>query len=285
VTTDHDLQLGFFGANVGAMASPGAGEVAALAESLGYRSLWVAEHVVLPKPRADRPPLDPDWPMADPLLSLAYLAACTSTIRLCTGVLVATQRQPVRLAKEAATLDVLSEGRFVMGMGLGHIDLEFAVLGVPKKDLRARFRENVRAMLSLWNDDSPEFSGEFVSFSGVDAFPRPRTPGGPPLVMGGYAPAALEDAARWATGWYGFGLPPEEAGGFVTDLRRRVEEAGRDPERFQISITPRTRLSPELVQAYRAAGVDQLVVSTESRDLDGVRRRLEHNAPARLGIS
>ncbi len=103
--------------------------------------------------------------------------------------------------------------------------------------------------------------------------------------MGGYAPAALEDAARWAAGWYGFGLPPQEAAVFVADLRRRVQEAGRDPRHFRISITPRMRLTPELVQEYRAAGVNQLVVSTEARDLDGVRRRLEHNAPARLGIT
>jgi probable F420-dependent oxidoreductase len=279
-----DIKLGFFGANVGGMASPACGEVAAFAESLGYASLWTGEHVVLPRPRTDRPPLEPDWPMAEPLLTLSFIAARTTTIELCTGVLLATQRQPVRLAKEAATLDVLSGGRFVLGLGTGHIPLEFEVLGVPTEHKRARLRECLDALQVLWNDEAPEYSGEFVSFSGVDAYPRPVTPGGPRIVMGGYAEAALDDAATRAHGWYGWGLTPEECLEFVPRLRARVAEAGRDPERFEVSLTPRARLTTDLVDEYRRAGVDQLVVTVEAPDADGVRRRLEYNAPKRLGV-
>src|SRR5215211_6583914 len=95
------MRLGFFGANVGGMASPQALEVAQFAEALGYASIWAGDHVVLPKPRREKPPLDPDWPMADPLLTLSYIAGGTRHLRLATGVLVATQYQPVRLAKQA----------------------------------------------------------------------------------------------------------------------------------------------------------------------------------------
>jgi len=279
-----NIKLGIFGGNVGALASPRSGEVATYAEELGYASLWTAEHIVLPRPRQERPPLDPDWPIAEPLLSLSYLAACTSTIKLCTGILVATQRHPVRLAKEAATLDILSRGRFVLGVGIGYLRQEFDVLGIPRTNKRERFREYLDVLNVLWNEDEPAFNGQFVSFEGIDAYPRPMTHGGPPLVMGGYADAALDDAAQRASGWYGFGLAPDDARSVINKLREKVERAGRDPDEFEVSLTPRIRLTPKLVERYREAGVDQLVVSVETNDFDGTRRRLDYNAPAALGI-
>ena len=278
------MRLGYFGGNVGGMASPRALEVAQLAESLGFASIWVGEHVVLPKPRRDKPPLDPDWPMADPLVQLSFLAAATTDIRLCTGVLMATQHQPVRLAKQAATLDVLSQRRFVMGLGLGYLDLEFEVLGLPTTQRRARYRECIEAMKSLWTDESPSFDGDFVSFSGVDAHPKPSTPGGPPLVMGGYADAALDDAARFGSGWYGFGLLPDATKDVVDRLHTRLRAAGRDPREFEVFMTPRVRLDRTLIKEYERAGVTELVVSAEARDIAGIKRRLELNAPAAHGV-
>jgi probable F420-dependent oxidoreductase len=266
------------------MASPRALEVAQLAEALGYSSIWAGEHVVLPKPRREKPPLDPDWPMTDPLIQLSYLAAGTEHIRLATGVLVATQHQPVRLAKQAATLDVLSAGRFMMGLGLGYLDLEFDVLGLPATQKRSRFRECLGAMKALWTEESPQFDGQFVSFSGVDAHPKPSTPGGPPLIMGGYADAGLEDAARYGSGWYGFGLMPDATREVVDRLVARLEAHDRDPGTFEIFMTPRARLDAAVIEQYERAGVTELVVSAESLDLDGVKRRLEINAPANRGV-
>lgn len=278
------MRLGFFGANVGGMASPEALEVARFAEALGYASLWTGDHVVLPKPRREKPPLDPDWPMADPLVTLSFIAGGTHHIRLCTGVLVATQYQPVRLAKQAATLDVLSAGRFVMGVGLGYLETEFDVLGVPYSDRRPRFRECLQAMSALWTQESPEFTGRFVSFSGVDAHPKPSTPGGPPLVMGGYAAAALEDAARFGQGWYGFGLTPEATKDVVNALRAQLQAHDRDPDAFEIFMTPRMRLDEGLIDEFRQAGVTELVVSAESNEVDGIKRRLERNSPLTHGV-
>lgn len=278
------MRLGYFGGNVGGMASPQALEVAAFAESLGYASIWAGEHVVLPKPRQDKPPLDPDWPMADPMIQLAYLAAATQHIRLSTGVLVATQHQPVRLAKQAATLDVLSRGRFMMGLGLGYLDLEFEVLGLPATQKRARFRECVGAMRALWTEESPVFSGQHVSFSGIDAHPRPSTPSGPPLIMGGYADAGLDDAAEHGSGWYGFGLTPDATREVVERIATRLEARGRDPRAFEIFMTPRVRLDGAVIEEYEQAGVTELVVSAEALDIDGVKRRLELNAPQAHGV-
>lgn len=278
------MKLGFFGANVGAMASTAAGGLAARAEELGYHSLWTGEHMVLPKPRLDKPPLDPDWPMADPLVTLGYLAAHTERLELCTGILVLTQRNPVQLAKEAATVDVLSGGRLVLGVGVGYLAAEFRATGVPMERRRARFREHLAAVRALWTMKDPEFQGEFVSFDGIDAYPRPVRSGGPPVVLGGATSAALKEAVELGAGWYGFGHTPAEAARARAEMVRHADVIGKDITSFRTTVTPRVRLNAELVKDYEAAGVDQLVVSVEADTVDGVRRRLELNAPARLGM-
>ncbi len=278
------MKLGVFGVNVGAMASTAAGALARMAEDLGYDSLWAAEHMALPKPRRSTPPLDPDWPMADPLVMLGHLAAFTSRVELCTGVLILPLRQPIQLAKEAATLDVLCGGRLVLGLGLGYLPEEFTAAGVPTADVRRRFREHLRALQSLWTMESPSFRGEFVEFAGIDAYPRPVQTGGPRLVLGGHSPQALRDAAEFGGGWYGFGCTPEEAGRAREQIRRHADEIGRDLSDFRITVTPPVQLTAGLAEGYARAGAQQVVVSVESRTVDGVRRRLEKNAPGRLGF-
>ncbi|XVQ07553.1 TIGR03619 family F420-dependent LLM class oxidoreductase [Spirillospora sp. CA-255316] len=279
------MKLGFFGANVGGMVSRHAGELAARAEGLGYHSLWTGEHLVLPKPRRPKPPLEPDWPMADPMVTLGHLAAHTERIALCTGILVATLRQPVQLAKEAATVDVLSGGRLVLGVGVGYVPQEYRAMGVPMERRRARFREHIGALRALWTMADPAFHGEFVTFDGIDAHPRPVRPEGPPLVLGGATATALRDAAELGSGWYGFGHTPEQAAQAREVIVRHAESVDRDLKGFEITVTPRVRLSPELAERYRAAGVSQLVVTVEADTPDGVRRRLDHNAPANLGLA
>ncbi|MFJ8001281.1 LLM class F420-dependent oxidoreductase [Streptomyces sp. NPDC096310] len=279
------MKLGFFGANVGGMVAREAGEVAAYAEELGYHSLWTGEHLVLPSPRQQKPPLDPDWPMADPLVTLGFLAAHTERMQLCTGIVVATLRQPVQLAKEAATVDVLSGGRLVLGAGVGYLDVEYRAMGVPKERRRARFREHLQALKALWTMKEPAFHGDFVSFDGIDAHPRPVSPDGIPLVLGGASNTALQDAAELGSGWYGFGQTPAQVAQARSIIVEQAEQFGRDLTGFEITVTPRARLTPELVEEYRTAGVTQLVVTVESDTLEGVRRRLDFNAPGRLGAS
>jgi probable F420-dependent oxidoreductase len=278
------MKLGFFGANVGGMVSREAVRVVARAEELGYHSMWTGEHMVLPKPRQEKPPLEPEWPMGDPLVTLAHLAAHTERMELCTGILVLTLRGPVQLAKETATLDVLSGGRLVLGIGAGYVEPEFRAVGVPLERRRARFREYVAALRALWTMETPVFDGEFVQFDGVDAYPRPVQSGGPRLVLGGAGPLALKDAAELGTGWYGFGQTPEQVAEAREVMQRHAESVGRDFSDFEIVLTPRARLDTELVRAYAKAGVGQLVVSIEDPTIEGVRKRLELNAPHTLGI-
>jgi probable F420-dependent oxidoreductase len=279
------MRLGFFGAGVGSMAAPGAGDVARLAEDLGYASLWAPDHMLFPVPTPAAIPRDATYPMADPLVMLSFLAACTTTIKLCTGVLLVPQRHPVQLAKELATLDVLSGGRLVVGMGLGYIEAELRAMGVDPQRRADLALEHLAAMRALWSMSQPRFDGPTVSFADVDAYPRPVRANGPPIVMGGWTPAACRRAAAHADGWYGWGLSLEEVRRVITSIRVEGERIERDLSGFTVAHTPTQRLSTSLIEDYADAGVDELVVSIEAPDIAGIERRLELNAPSNYGIA
>lgn len=278
------MRVGFFGANVGPMASAGAGQLCALAEELGYASMWTGEHMVLPIQRPEQLTIPRDWAFADPLVMLGFLAAHTRSIRLCTGVLLLPQRHPVHLAKELATLDVLCGGRLRVGVGVGYLDAEMDALDVDPARRVSWTSESIEVMQALWAG-VPDFSGRHFSYAGVEAYPRPVRPGGPPIVMGGWTGAALRRAARQAEGWYGFGLNPEQVAQARIRLRDEAAAAGRELDRFEIYLTPTVRLTDGLVREFAEVGVDELVVSAEAQDLDGVRRKLTRNCPAALGLT
>ncbi len=267
-----------FGIGVGGMAVPEAGPVARMAEELGYSSVWTGEHMVVPWEKPDYFPREHNWAFADPVVHLAFLAAHTSTITLGTGVLILPQRHPVHLAKELATLDVLSRGRLVAGVGAGHLEAELRAMGVPAKGRGARAEEYLAAMRALWTMPEPEFRGAHVTFDGVDAHPRPVRPQGPPLVLGGFGPVALRRAARFGDGWYGWGQTPEQVRTAIGVIRSTAAEVGRDLTGFTVHLTPLARVDAALAAAYAEAGVDELVISMESADVDAVRRKLERNA-------
>jgi probable F420-dependent oxidoreductase len=256
-------------------------EVAVRAEELGYDSLWAGEHVVVPRPRVAPSPLDPDEPILDPIVLLAHLAARTATIRLGTGVIVLPQRNPLVLAKQLASLDVLSGGRLDVGIGAGYLEPELRALGVPMDERGSRTDEYLAAMRALWEGDPPAFEGRHVRFSGVDAHPRPvQRP--LPVVIGGHVPAAHRRAARHAEGWYGYWLSPQATADQVVGLRKAASDCGRD-RALPISVTPDRRLDPATVRAYADAGVDRLVVTLgRAADADHLRRNLELNSPESL---
>ena len=175
------MKFGIAFANTGPFATPdGATAIAHAAEEAGFESLWAVEHVVVPKEYASTYPYSRDGKMPggsdfdipDPLVWLTWVAAQTTTLRLGTGILILPQRNPVVLAKEAATLDVMSSGRLLLGVGIGWLEEEFDILGVPFADRARRTDEYVEAMRALWSQDLPTFSGDTVSFA--DAISRPR---------------------------------------------------------------------------------------------------------------
>ena len=158
------MKIGLFGINMNHLAQPKeAAIIAQHAEALGFESLWTGEHVVLPDPRQAPSPADPDTPMAHPPAFLAYLAALTTTIKLGTGITLVAQRNPVVLAKEIGTLDLITEGRLLFGVGAGYLHQEFEALGVDFESRGPRTDESIDAMRALWRDPKPSFQGKYYS--------------------------------------------------------------------------------------------------------------------------
>ena len=274
------MHLGVFGMGTAARAEPGPMvDVAALAEDLGYESLWVGEHVVLPEPRTPGSPLAASTPLLDPVVTLTYLAAATRRVRLGTGIIILPQRNPLVLAKELASLDVVSGGRLLLGIGVGGLQAEFEALGVPFADRGRRTDEHLDAMRALWEMDRPAYQGRLVAFSAVDAHPRPvQRP--LPVLVGGHSDAALRRAVERGQGWYGFGLEVDATAALLS----RLGQAGARYERpaglgrLEITITPPLRSTERA--AYEDLGVDRLVmVPSNSLDLDGLRAWLDDRAP------
>jgi probable F420-dependent oxidoreductase len=257
------MKLGFYGINMGACVDPEvAVAVARAAEEAGFDSVWTAEHVVLPDPQVAALPIPPQTPLLDPAVALAHLAADTRTIRLATGIIILPQRNPVVLAKELASLDVLSGGRLVFGLGAGYLEPEFEAVGATFAERGERTDEYIEAMLALWTQEKPRFEGRFVSFSGIDAQPRPIQKPHPPIVVGGMSPPALRRAVRWGDGWYGFALDLDATAQCVEGLRRAQQQVERSSElgRLEISVTPSGLLDADTISGFEELGVDRLVV-------------------------
>jgi probable F420-dependent oxidoreductase len=278
------MKLGLFGANMGACATAdGAIQIGALAEELGYDSLWMGEHVVAPSPRVPPSPMDPDYPILDPLVALGFMAAVTRRVRLATGIVILPQRNPVVLAKQLASLDALSRGRVVFGMGVGYLEPEMSAVGVPMEGRGARADEYLAAMRALWEKEAPAFRGRHVEFEGVDAHPRPvQRP--LPVVVGGHSAVAHRRAVQHADGWYGFFLDREATAKQVDSLRREAEAAARELDDFSITVSPGERLNEGVVGDYADLGVDRLVLVPRQglslADLDAFVRK---NAPESVG--
>ena len=255
------MKLGLFGVNMGGTSRPeDVVATAQAAEAAGFESIWAGEHVVLPDPQAPPSPMGPQDPALDPLLALAWVAAHTTSLRIATGIVILPQRNPVVLAKEVASLDVLSRGRVTLGVGVGYLEPEFRAIGADFKNRGAVTDEYLDAMEHLWYDEHPAFHGRFADFSGVDAYPRPvQRP--IPIVIGGHTKPAYRRAVARGQGWYGFALKPDGAAACIAGLRAAALDIERPAELgpLEITVTPRGRISAEVVSAFAELGVDRLV--------------------------
>jgi probable F420-dependent oxidoreductase len=219
--------------------------VAEAAERLGFDSVWAAHHVVLPYERESRYPyqrsgtevaMTPGMQWLDPIVTLSAIAAVSERVRLGTSVFVLPYRDPVTLAAELAALDVLSEGRLVLGVGVGWMREEFEAIGIPAAERGARTDEHLEVMKTLWSEDPASFEGRFTRFENVVLATTPRTEGGPPIWIGGNTDAALRRALRFGSGWHGFEVFPEEIADLRERLGRLAEEGGRDPAELELSV-------------------------------------------------
>ncbi len=267
------MKFGLFGINMGPCATPeSAGSIAKAAENAGFESVWTGEHIVLPDPQAPPSPAPPETPFIDSLVALAFVAAHTRTIRLGTGIIILPQRNPVVLAKELASTDVLAGGRLIFGIGVGYLKPEFEAIGAPFDHKGARSEEFLRAMIALWTMDKPEFRGRFVSFGGVNAMPRPVQKPHPEIVFGGHTKEAFSRAARLASGWYGFALDLETTKRHVEGLKAACKETGRRFEEIEISVTPSRRIDRDEARRFAEAGVHRLILLHRQNDAAGVIR-------------
>jgi probable F420-dependent oxidoreductase len=261
------MKFGLFGINNGPCAFPDtAAAVAQAAESAGFESLWTGEHVILPDPQAPPSPVAANYPMDDPTVALAYVAAHTRKVRLGTGIIILPQRNPVVLAKELASLDVLSKGRLIFGIGVGYLKPEFEAIGAPFDHKGARSEEFLAAMIALWSMEKPAFNGRWVKFSGVNAMPRPVQKPHPEIVFGGHSPQAFSRAARLARGWYGFSLDLDGTRKCIDGLRAACTKAGRRFEELEISISPRPPVDLDTARRFADLGVQRLILLTRATD-------------------
>ncbi|HEY1291469.1 MAG TPA: LLM class F420-dependent oxidoreductase [Chloroflexota bacterium] len=269
------------------------------AEALGYESLWTTDHVLM---AADQP--EPYGTILEAAITLGYVAALTERIRLGTSVIVLPQREPVLVAKQAATLDVLSNGRMILGVGAGWNEREFGYLGASFHDRGRRLDEYIQALRTLWSEPDPRFDGKFVHLADVSFQPRPVQAGGPPIWLGGGSRAALRRAATLCDGWHAVGVTVEEFAAGMETIRALAGErtvVGSVRLRAAVGRTlanqrsarggVQTQLSGsreevvERIQAYAAAGAAELVLHFGADDLEANLADMRHFAeeiPARV---
>jgi probable F420-dependent oxidoreductase len=258
------MKFGLHSVNLHTCSYPdAAARLARAAEAAGFESLWTADHIVLPDPPLPGRPMAPDMRLLDPIVSLTFLAAHTSRIRLGTGVIILPQRQAVVLAKQLASLDVLSNGRLVFGLGVGWCEPEMRASGAPFNERGRVADDYLAAMRAVWTQPKPAHHGKYVSFDGVQAMPRPvQTP--IPIVVGGRTPPAYRRAVTQGQGWYGFGMDVEETRKSIAALGDAGKKSQRPAElgKLEISITPPGFDIPDkgLQDSYAAAGVDRLIL-------------------------
>lgn len=273
------MKFGLFGINMGVCSTPeAAASVARAAENAGFESVWTGEHVVLPDPQVPPSPLPPTYPLLDPAVALAFVAAHTKTIRLGTGIIILPQRNPLVLAKELASVDVVSHGRLIFGLGIGYLKPEFDALGVPFDHKGPRSIEYLQAMQAVWTQEKPAYQGRFVSFSGIRALPRPVQRPYPPVVIGGHTPEAFRRAVQYGNGWYGFALDLDATAKCLAGLKAAAQMAQRPASlgELEISITPGPGLDLEMAKRYADLGVHRLIpfrrAKTEQELLDFARQ-------------
>lgn len=260
------MKLGLFGLHRGSSVHPDTlGRRARMAEEAGFESLWVGDHIALPLGAAGNPPTQD---RLEAVIALTYMAAVTSRVRLGLGVVVLPQRQPVLLAKQLTSLDVLSNGRLIVGIGAGYVEPELRALGATLADRGAMTDEYLAAMRALWDEPAPSFEGRFVSFAGVLQRPRPVQLPHPPIVIGGHSPAAYRRAVESGSGWYGWGLDPEQTARAVADLREASSRHQRPPqlEEMEVTVTPPGVPDLDTVRRYAEAGVHRLAIQPHTME-------------------
>lgn len=270
------MQFGMHIPQIGRKASAEAIATAARqAEELGYDSIWVNDHLAVPQDA----PYPPSPSFFEPMIALTWAAAATSTVKLGTSVLVLPLRHPVHLAKELATLDLLSGGRVILGAGVGWLEGEFAALGVPYGDRGARTDDCIRVLRACWSEDPIAYAPQVVdaALSGIRTLPQPGRH--IPIWIGGNSAPAQRRALSLADGWHGVRLPPDELAPIAAKLRaERGGDFAITVRLFWDALEDNAEDLKRDLDAYEKLGIDGLVLEPRQRKLDDWLRAVERMA-------
>lgn len=241
-------------------------ELARAAEARGLDSVWFSEHTHIPVRFLTAPgrgPTLPDyyWQTYDVFIAMAYAAAATKTIKVATGVSLVIEHDTILLAKETATVDRLSRGRLIFGVGAGWLESEMADHGVVYRTRFQRLREQLRALKEIWTTEESEFHGRFVNFEMMKAFPKPHQRPHPPIIMGGAGEKALECAAEVCDGWAPWLMEWAKVQEKLSELKRQAAAHGRGPEALEISLFEKTIPDPKTLAEMEEAGVKRIILT------------------------
>jgi len=240
--------------------------MARTAEALGFESFWCAEHPFIPVKTTSRFPGSADGVIPesyshfiDPFVALARASGVTTRVKLGTGIVLVPERNPLLLAKEIATLDLFSGGRFLFGIGAGWLREETELMGGDFDHRWTQTRESILAMKELWTKQASEFHGTYYDFPPVKSFPKPAQQPHPPVILGGHAKTVLERVVAWGDGWLPNRITPEQLRESRATLDRLAKDAGRNPAAITISVhgQPADR---DLIERFHAAGASRVIV-------------------------
>ncbi len=276
------MKLGLIPVNIGFTDPAHMIGLARTAEAAGFESVWTFEHVIVPLDYASKYPYNesgkmgaaPETPLTDPLIALSAIAAATTKIRLATGVNILSQTNPLLMAKQVASLDFISGGRFMLGVGIGWLEEEFVAMGTPFERRGARFDDYIAAMRKVWSGEVVEHQSEFLNWSGFKSYPLPRQRPFP-VIMGGNKGKIYERIARFGNGWFIPGVDAGEIRRQLGELRKVCEQHGRDWSEIEITSMWPARDGFEGLRKLADAGVHRAVVPLMAlgpNPLDGINR-------------
>jgi probable F420-dependent oxidoreductase len=258
--------------------------IAQKAEALGFESMWLPEHGVMPVHVTTRyqgsadgriPPSMGD--IGDPFVGLARASAVTRTIKLGTGICLVPERNPLLLAKAIATLDFLSQGRFIFGIGAGWLREETEILGGNFPHRWGQTREAILAMKEIWTKDEAEFHGKFYDFPPIRSFPKPFQKPHPPVLLGGTARNVFQRVVAWGDGWMPTRATPEDIRRGRATLDELAAAAGRDPHAIEITVFGEAS-DRDLVKRFEEAGASRVIVRPETTEGEAALTALERVA-------
>lgn len=257
-------------------------DLAKLLEDRGFESMWVPEHSHIPADRRSPWPGGAElpqeyWHTYDPFVALTAAAAATTTLKVGTGICLVIERDPIMMAKEVASVDRLSNGRFIFGIGGGWNREEMANHGTRSRSRWRLLRERILAMKEIWTREEAEFHGEFVNFDKMWAYPKPVQRPHPPILMGGDGPTTFDRVVEYCDGWMPISGRPQSGGPSLQEkiamLRRQAEEAGRDPASINITTfrgPDGSQPGPDAIRRLEEAGVDRVIFGLPSAERDTV---------------